>query len=221
MKPKAISLFSGGLDSPVAMYIMSKKYNITPLHFVLYPYYCRGNFETTLKIASKLKDKIGFKKLILFPWRDILAQIVKKTNKKERKYQCILCRKGMYKVAELLAKKLNAKVLIDGTALAQKASQTLDNMYATHKDIKIPILHPLLGMDKNEIIELAKQHNIYFPIHAGCCSAVPKRPITHSDIDHVEYLYKKLEIEKIIKKLMKKALITKTINKDIFLKIIK
>ncbi len=198
---KAIAMISGGIDSPLAAKMMSEKYDIIPVHFVLYPFYCKGSFELMIETMNKL----GFKKVILFPFGNILSKI----SKKERFYQCVMCRKSMFKASEILAKKYRAEAIITGESLAQKASQTLKNMAATTYSIKLPILQPLLALDKEEIITLSKESGIYSEKHTGCCTMTPERPVTRAEIKRAEELYNELGLEKEIKKQLKNIIYEK------------
>ena len=207
---KAIAMISGGIDSPVAAKMMMDKYDIIPVHFSLYPYYCKGSFDLTIETLKKLE----FKKVIIFPFGQVLGKI----SKKEQFYQCIMCRKVMFKASELLAKKYKAEAIITGESLAQKASQTLKNMAATTYGLKIPVLQPLLALDKEEIIEIAKRLDAYSEKHTGCCTITPKRPVTRAEIRKAEKMYKDLGLDKEIKKAMKNMVYdkpTKSILKKI------
>ncbi|MBU3904852.1 MAG: hypothetical protein KJ906_01740 [Nanoarchaeota archaeon] len=198
---KAIVMISGGIDSPLAAKIMMEEYEVIPVHFVLHPFYCKGSFD----IAVETMKSLGFKKVILFPFGKILGSIAKE----EKFYQCIMCRKSMFKAAEILAEKYGAEAIITGESLAQKASQTLKNMAATTYGLKIPVLHPLLSMDKEEIITLSKKFGIYREIHTGCCTVTPIRPVTRAEIEEAEMIFEDLELEDDIKKAMKKVIYDK------------
>jgi len=211
MKPKAIAMISGGIDSPVAAKMMMDKYEIIPVHFCLYPFYCKGSFEITISTLQKL----GFKKVIIFPFGPILSKIAKS----ERFYRCIMCRKSMFKISEMLAEKYGAEAIITGESLAQKASQTLKNMAATTYKIKIPILQPLLALDKQEIINLSKEIGTFSDIHTGCCTITPEKPVTRAEIEEAEMIFDDLDLENEIKKQMKKIVYDKP-NKNILKKII-
>lgn len=202
MKNKVICLISGGIDSPVAATMMSKKFEIIPLHFSLYPYYCYGSVNRVIKIFKHLKTKLKFRKIIIFPWGEILAKISRCENKK---YQCILCRKSMFKVAERIAKKEKAFAIVTGESLAQKASQTLQNLAVTSSEISVPILRPLLGFDKVEIEQMSKKLGIWSERHVGCCSVTPKYPVTRADLNIANNLYKELNLNKLIERQLKKA----------------
>ncbi len=209
---KAIAMISGGIDSPVAAKMMSDKYDIIPVHFVLYPFYCKGSFELTLDTLKRL----GFKKIILFPFGPVLSKIAKQ----ERFYRCIMCRKSMFKAAEILVKKEKAEAIITGESLAQKASQTLKNMASTTHRIKIPILQPLLALDKQEIIAISKEMGIFSEKHTGCCTITPDHPVTRAEIAEAEKLFKKLGLDKEIKKQMKKIVVTNKFDEKILKKLI-
>ncbi|MFQ6020639.1 MAG: 7-cyano-7-deazaguanine synthase [Candidatus Aenigmatarchaeota archaeon] len=211
---KAICLISAGIDSPVAATLMSKKYEIILLHFVLYPFYCKGSFNKMIEIMKHLKNKMKYKYLILFPWAEILSKISKAREKDiYRKYMCVLCRRAMFKTAEKIAKKEKIDFIITGESLAQKASQTLQNMIATTSGIKIPILQPLLGLDKIEIEKLSKKLSIWFEKHVGCCELNPDRPITKARPEILDKLYQELDLEKIINKNLKNIQKIKSLEK--------
>lgn len=209
---KAIALVSGGIDSPLAAKLMSKEYDVIPMHMVLYPFYCKGSFEITLGILKKL----GFKKAVFFPYGPILSKIAKR----ERLYRCVMCKKVMLRAAELVAKQEGAEAIITGESLAQKASQTLKNMVATSHGVKIPILRPLLALDKDEIIKIAKKNDIYFEHHTGCCTITPEMPVTKAELKFAEDLYKELDLDSEIKKQMKKMIVTDKLDASILKKLI-
>ncbi len=211
-KQKAVCLVSGGIDSPVAAAIASKRFGIIPLHFVLYPFYCKGSFELFFDIAKKLKDKTGFKELIIYPHAEVLSKILKSGN---RKYMCLLCRKSMFKAAEKICSAENAKAIVTGEALAQKASQTLPNMVATSYGLQYPILQPLLSFDKTEIEAKSKEFGLWGE-HVGCCTATPDLPATHAKAETVEAMFNELGLQEIIDKNFEKALRIKSFDKSSF-----
>ena len=197
--PRVIALVSGGIDSPVAARMLAKKNDVIMLHFCIYPYYCAGSFRTALKIFKKLHES-GIKKLVLFPWAETLTAI----RKADTRYQCVLCRKAMFRAAELVCRKEHASAIATGEALGQKASQTLDNLCATSSGIKKPILRPLISYDKNEIIRLSKSFGFMPERHVGCCKLVPDKPVTHADAKTAVDMYKAAGLEKIIKRNLQK-----------------
>ncbi len=190
----ALCLVSGGIDSPVAALLAKQKIkNITLFHAVLYPFYCEKSFSRTIEIIKKLGEK-GIRTLILFPWKNVFLTILKG----DKKYQCIYCRRGMFLAADMICRKKKIDAIITGESLGQKASQTSWNMFATSQGIKTPILKPLIGMDKNEIISLSRKMGFCPDLHVSCCTAVPKKPVTHANPKKACMLDE--EIKKVIKK---------------------
>jgi thiamine biosynthesis protein ThiI len=115
----------------------------------------------------------------------------------------------MLKIAEEIAKKENAKALVTGESLAQVSSQTLDNILAIEEATSLPVLRPLIGMDKLEIIELAKKiktYEISIRPQEDCCTLfVPKHPTTKAKLETIKKIEKKLKLEKLLEKAVKKA----------------
>ncbi len=174
---KAISMLSGGIDSPVASWMLMKRG--CSLDFI--------NFYTDEKDAYKVKKIVkrlgeyspGRLNLHAVPYREILEGI---SMSCDRKLTCVLCKRLMYRISEKFAERVKAKAIVTGENLGQVASQTLDNLIANSGAVSIPILRPLIGMDKEETISLSKRIGT-FDISvkdAGTCSFVPKKPATKS-----------------------------------------
>lgn len=196
-KEKVVCLISGGIDSPVAAALAAKRYETVPLHFSLYPFYCRGSFETMIAVLKYLKKKTKFGEFIIYPHAEILSAVLKSQNRLARDYMCVLCRKAMLKAAEKICESEGAAGIVTGESVAQKASQTLQNMAATSFGMKYPVIRPLLGMDKTEIIKLSK--GLEMPEkHVGCCTATPEWPVTKADAKTAENLFNELGLQKII-----------------------
>ena len=183
---KAIILLSHGIDSPVAAYLMKGKgISLIGLNFFI------DNHNAVEKIAKK----VGIKKVHYISHKGILTQISRKTNPK---YICLLCKRIMYRIAEKLAKKENAKFIITGENLGQVASQTLDNLAVLDNTIKTPILRPLLCFDKNEIINIAKNISTYELSENKKCLFVPRHPSTKAKLEIIEKEESKLDVKNII-----------------------
>ncbi|MFB6075672.1 MAG: hypothetical protein ABEK17_00870 [Candidatus Aenigmatarchaeota archaeon] len=202
MNSKGICLISGGIDSPVAAYLMSKKIEIIPLHFLMYPFSSEESTSITLKALKRLQKKTNFNKMGIFPLGNVLKHIFQKLNNK--RYTCIFCRKAMFKTASKICDRLGASSIITGESLGQKASQTLDNLRTTSFNIKYPIHRPLIGMDKDNIIKKSKDLNLFSKKHAGCCNATPEKPRTQSKPIWVDDEYKKMKLDDKIEGEMKK-----------------
>jgi tRNA uracil 4-sulfurtransferase len=196
-KQKLLCLISGGIDSPVAAHLMlTKNYNIEFVNFDLNPV---GNDYTKTKIQKLVKqlEKIHKKKLKL-TFLEHGKQLVKyyqKLDEKERKQLCLLCRRRMLKHGEKLAQKIKAVALLTGENLGQVASQTIENMYVEDKAVKIPVIRPLIGFNKQGIIDIARKIGTYdISIEpGGCCNITPNRPEVHANIKIIEKIEEKVE----------------------------
>ena len=203
---KAISLLSGGIDSPVAsFYGMKRGIKVIFLHFTSYPFTRQASVEKAKKIV-KVLNKFQFQsKLYLVPFTDIQKQILTKTQAKLR---VILYRRFMFRIAEEIAKKEKARALITGESVGQVASQTLENISAIEQAVKLPVLRPLIGMDKQDIIKKAKEIGTFgisiLPAQDCCQRFLPKHPETKAKLKEVKEEERKLDIEKLIKEALAK-----------------
>jgi len=202
---KVICMVSGGIDSPVAAALAAKEAEIIPLHFNLYPFYCESSFSLTTEILKHLQELTGFKRMIVFPWGNVLSRIHSSPDSK--KYACVLCRHGMLKAAEYFCVQEGACGIVTGESLGQKASQTLENMYATSSELKFPIFRPLFGLDKVDIERISRKIGVWSDKHVGCCSATPEKPTTAAKPDILEEYYSELELQKLIESNLPRAFI--------------
>ncbi|AEG17997.1 tRNA uracil 4-sulfurtransferase ThiI [Methanobacterium paludis] len=190
---RLIALVSGGIDSPVASYLMMKRgCDLTILNFNNCPY-TSGSSEKVVKIYEKLKEYSAGSDLRLYQvnYGDFLKKC--KDEAPER-MTCVLCKSGMYQIAEKLAKRENALAIVDGSSVGQVASQTLPNILATRYSTSIPVLSPLIGLDKLEIAEIGKKIGTYdiSILPDSGCKAAPKHPETNAVLEKV------LEVKKAI-----------------------
>ena len=192
---KGVVLLSGGIDSPVAYYIMKKKMDCIAIHFVM------NGKEKIEAIMRLLHGKIYF-----VSYEMIKEEILKV----KESYRCIICKRFMYGVAEEIAKIEDANIIITGENIGQVASQTLDNIKAIEKVVGMPVVRPLIAMDKEEIVNVAKKIGTYeISITQNYrCSMVPKKPITKARVERVEKEEEKIE-KNVIKKAVKNAIIEK------------
>jgi len=193
---KGLLLVSDGIDSPVAGYVMKKQIQVDAIHFVN-----RIN-ENKIKKIKSLLNKIKIKKLFVVEFEAIQKEIALNCN---RKYQCVLCKRFMIRVAEQIAKKNKYTFLITGDNLAQVASQTLDNMAVISLATKMPILRPLLCNDKQETIDLARKIGTYgISIKdSSSCAFVPNNPVTKSKLDYVLNEEERLDVNKLVEEAIK------------------
>ncbi len=205
---KAVSLISGGIDSPVASYLMLKRgLELVFVHFHALPYTDKASIEKVKKLVAIIAEFQPKTKLYLIPFSEIQKEILLKTTASLR---VILYRRMMFRLAGKIAEKENCKVIITGENLGQVASQTIENLTAIEKATDILVLRPLIGFDKKEIIEQAEKIGTFktsiLP-HQDCCSRfLPKHPETKAEIKEVESAEKKLNIKKLISNSIKKAL---------------
>ena len=198
---KVVSLISGGIDSPVAAYYLLKRgAQVTFLHFHSVPYTNRASIEKVREVVRVL-NKFQMKgKLILAELAPIQREIMTATD---QKFRVILYRRFMFRIAEAIAKKVRATAIITGESLGQVASQTLENMGVIEEVTKLPVLRPLVGMDKQEIINRAitiGTYDISIQPEQDCCSLfVPKHPATKASLEAVLLNEKNLDVEELVK----------------------
>lgn len=198
---KVVSLISGGIDSPVAAYYLLKRgAQVTFLHFHSVPYTNRASIEKVREVVRVL-NKFQMKgKLILAELAPIQREIMTATD---QKFRVILYRRFMFRIAEAIAKKVRATAIITGESLGQVASQTLENMGVIEEVTKLPVLRPLVGMDKQEIINRAitiGTYDISIQPDQDCCSLfVPKHPATKASLEAVLLNEKNLDVEELVK----------------------
>lgn len=195
---KVIALVSGGIDSAVATALaLQQGIDVVMLHFSTVPLGNTKGAEKTEMLARHLGKKFGRKiKVCVVPHGNALFEIAKKCD---RKYGCVLCRRMMLRIATKLAEKEKANALLTGESLGQVASQTLHNLNAEHFAAKIPIIQPLLGMDKLEIERLAKEFGTFETsiLPSACCS-IPVKPATKASEKIAEEEEKKLDMWKLV-----------------------
>ena len=185
---KVVVLLSSGIDSPVAAYLMMKRgCEVVALHCNNDPFSgpkVTENFNALVDQLNIYAKGTPIKRRVI-DYGEYLT--VAKDNAPE-KMTCVLCKSGMYKIAEKLALKLGADAIVDGSSVGQVASQTLSNILATRYGVDMPILSPLIGLDKEEITAIAKDIGTFeiSKIDDGGCSAVPRYPETRADLERVK-----------------------------------
>ncbi len=194
---KVISLLSSGIDSPVATYLIMKRgCEVLALHFDNYPYTSKKTRKKVKMVTEKLKEYsagVDFE-LKTVKYGEYLDYC---RSEAPENLTCVLCKIGMYNIAEKLASKVGALAIVDGSSLGQVASQTLPNIFATRYNVKMPILSPLIGFDKVEIENLARKIGTYdiSIIPDVACSAAPPHPTTHPDLKRLLDIQRDLKID--------------------------
>lgn len=191
---KVIALVSGGIDSPVATFLMMKRgCSVTMVNFNNHPFTSESN-EKILKMHKKLKEYSAGSKMKLYQV-NYGEYLQKCKDEAPERMTCVLCKSGMYQIAEKIAKKEKALAIIDGSSLGQVASQTLPNILATRYSTSLPVLSPLIGMDKVEIENIGKKigtFDISILPDSGC-SAAPRHPETNAELPLVLETLEKID----------------------------
>lgn len=203
---KVVSLISGGIDSPVATHLMMERgLDVSALHFDNRPFTDEKQLNKTKALISHLEVLHGRSVTSIYvPYKEIHLAFAKNCK---RNLHCVLCRRMMLRIAEKTAKKEHADTLVTGESLGQVASQTLRNIRIESQSVNIPILRPLIGLDKLEIESMAKEIGTYeLSILPGmCCTMVPKRPSTYSQLEIVLQEERKVDMNGLVEEALKGA----------------
>jgi len=201
---KLVSLLSGGIDSPVASWMMLRRG--APLHYVHFhnfPYTDRASIDIVKDMVAVLNRtgiKAGVSMINLTPVQEEIAAVC------NPQYRVIHYRRFMFRIAERIALREKAGGLVTGESLGQVASQTVQNMRTIEAVTKLPVLRPLIGMDKEEITDRARRIGTFelsTRPHSDCCSLfMPDKPATKAFEDLIDEDEKKLDVEKWIATVM-------------------
>ena len=184
---KAVTLLSGGIDSPVSTYLIAKRgVKLIPIHFFSYPYTSNLAKQKVIEIGHILTEYCGSMTLEVVPFTRIQEQI--KANCPFRYYTLVM-RRFMMRIAERIASDNDCKAIVTGENLGQVASQTMEAMASSQDVLKLPVLQPLVGLDKEEIVHLSRKIGTYeksIEPYEDCCTVfTPKHPETHPMIEDV------------------------------------
>jgi thiamine biosynthesis protein ThiI len=183
---KVVCLISGGIDSPVAAYVMTMRGAETVLlHMDNRPYSDDTGIEKVQDLRDRLELATG-RTIRLFVAPHGRNQGIISASCRTG-FQCVLCKRTMLRTASAFAQKIGAEAIVTGDSLGQVASQTVQNLRAESLDLELPVLRPLIGLDKIEIENIAKRVGT-FEISTrtpSTCTIVPKRPVTMARIDMV------------------------------------
>ncbi|MCX7903311.1 MAG: tRNA 4-thiouridine(8) synthase ThiI [Caloramator sp.] len=197
---KGVLLLSGGIDSPVAGYMLAKRgLEIVGVYYHSHPYTSERAKEKVISLAKKLSEYTGSFKLYIIPFTKIQMEIIEKCREDEL---TIIMRRFMMSIAEEIAKKEGALCLATGESLGQVASQTLESMFVTNSVVSMPVFRPLVGMDKVDIMDIARDIGTYdisiLPYEDCCTIFVPKHPKTKPRLSDIEKSEEALEIRELI-----------------------
>ncbi|MEE2876328.1 MAG: tRNA uracil 4-sulfurtransferase ThiI [Candidatus Neomarinimicrobiota bacterium] len=193
-------MLSGGIDSPVAAYLAMKRgAKAIFVHFHSIPYTTPASIEKVREMINTLNRFQMRSKLYLVELAPVQKQVVEKTA---ARFRVLLYRRFMLRITDVIARKERVKGVVTGESLGQVASQTLENMAAVGRVINMTILRPLVGFDKQEIIDRAKDigtYDISILPDQDCCSLfVPKRPSTKARTEQLEKEEEVLNIDELV-----------------------
>lgn len=197
---KATLLLSGGIDSPVAGWMIAKRgVKICAVHFHSYPYTSDRAKEKVLTLAKLLSESCCGIRVHIVPFTKIQMEIHEKCPDE---YTTLIMRRYMMRIAREVAKIEKAQALITGESIGQVASQTIDALQTTNMVVDIPVFRPLIGFDKNEIIDIAKKigtmETSTLPYEDCCTVFTPRHPATHPKMDKILEGESKLDMEALI-----------------------
>lgn len=199
---KAMLLLSGGIDSPVAGWMLAKRgVEIECVHFHSYPYTSDRAKQKVVSLAKILSEYCGQIRLHIIPFTDIQLEI---NDKCPPDYGTLLMRRAMMRIAEKVAEQSGAQALITGESMGQVASQTMQSLFVTNAVVNMPVFRPLIGLDKNEVIEIARKINTFetsiLPYEDCCTVFVAKHPRTRPRLEDVERIEASCELEDLIER---------------------
>ena len=196
----AVTLLSGGIDSPVSTYMIARRgVRLSPIHFFSFPYTSEAAKEKVLELAKLLTDYCGRMTVEVVPFTHIQEEI---RDKCPEEYFTLIMRRFMMRIAERIAVSNGAKAIVTGENLGQVASQTMEAMASTQAVTHLPVLQPLIGMDKAEIVTLARQIGTFdtsiLPYEDCCTVFTPRHPRTKPRVSEVEAVEKALDVKALV-----------------------
>ena len=204
MGGRAVSLLSGGIDSPVASYMIAKRgVELEMIHFASPPYTSEQAREKVLQLARELVPWCGRLNVTIIPFAEIQEEI--RRNCPEDHFTLIM-RRFMMRLADALAKDLNCRALVTGESLGQVASQTMDALAVSGDVTDLPILRPVIGMDKEEIVRIARHIGTFetsiLPYEDCCTVFTPRHPKTRPHVEEVREMEQALDVEGLVRRAM-------------------
>jgi len=197
---KGLLLLSGGIDSPVAGFLMAcRGMNIDAIHFHAYPYTSQEAKQKAIHLSEIISSYCMGIHLYILNFTKVQMRIKERAP---HPWTTVLLRMAMMEASEKAALKIKCKCLITGESLSQVASQTIENLNCTQSRIKLPVIRPLIGFDKQSIIKEAQRidtYNISIQPFQDCCMLFsPQHPVLHGKVQEANKLYEELELEELI-----------------------
>jgi thiamine biosynthesis protein ThiI len=206
---RVVCLLSGGIDSPVAAWRMMRRgCRVTFVHFHSYPVLSRASQEKVRELVALLTQYQYDSRLLLVPFADVQQQVILTVPPPLR---VVLYRRLMMRIAEEIAQRHRARGLVTGEVVGQVASQTLENLNRINEVVQLPVLRPLIGMDKEEIMAEAQRLGTYpvsiIPDQDCCTLFTPKHPSTKARRSDVERAEESLPLQEMIEKAVAAAVV--------------
>ena len=197
---RAMSLLSGGIDSPVASWMVAKRgMELECIHFHSYPFTSEKSQEKVRDLAQILAKYCGRVRLHKVNMLEIQKSIGLNCKDEE---MTIISRRFMMRIAERVAESRHCDALVTGESIGQVASQTIQGLTCTNASVKMPVFRPLIAMDKTEIIDIAQKIGTFetsiLPEEDCCTVFSPKKPVTKPKLDRIEKSESKLDVEQLI-----------------------
>ena len=197
---KGVVMLSGGIDSPVAAYMMAKRgMSLRAVHFHSFPYTSMQARQKVLDLAKIIKKYTLHMTVDVVGFTEIQTAIHEKCPEE---YMITIMRRFMMRISERIAKLHGAGAVITGESLGQVASQTLESITSTNSVATIPVFRPLIGFDKDEIIEISQRIGAFetsiLPYEDCCTIFLPKRPVTKPRLEHVLKVESVLDVDKLV-----------------------
>ena len=204
MGGKAVSLLSGGIDSPVSSFMIAKRgVQLELVHFFSPPYTSQLAREKVEKLARELAPWCGRMTLNIVPFTEIQEEIRRGCPED---YFTLIMRRFMMRLAEAVARRTGCKALVTGECLGQVASQTMDALNVSDDACHIPVLRPVIGMDKEEIVKISRRIGTFetsiLPYEDCCTVFTPRHPRTHPKLEDVVEHESVLDIEGLVERSM-------------------
>lgn len=203
---QGLLLISGGIDSPVAGYLMAKRgMKMSALHFHSFPYTGEAAKEKVIELSRRVAAYNGGLDLYVVSFTHIQEAIHRYCPEE---YMITLMRRFMMRIAEQLAKRIGGQAIVTGESLGQVASQTIESITSSNAVVTMPVLRPLIAMDKLDIIEISKHIETYetsiLPYEDCCTVFLPKFPAIKPNLERVERAESRLDIENLIEEAFEK-----------------
>ena len=196
----AVTLLSGGIDSPVSTYMIARRgVRLIPVHFFSFPYTSEQAKEKVVELATLLTDYCGKMTIEVVPFTHIQEEI---RDKCPEEYFTLIMRRFMMRLAEKIALYYGAGAIVTGENLGQVASQTMEAMAVTRAVTTLPIVQPLIGFDKEEIVRLARKIGTFgtsiLPYEDCCTVFTPRHPRTKPKLKDVEAVEAALDVDALV-----------------------